>query len=695
VLLRPLPVLGAATAVVVGLVTAAVGAPAGRLSHRAAVRSATASAASSARPVGRFLVGAATVTINPTQTTYAGGFGASPPIRPGHVVGDPLSVRALYISNGHRAVELAVVDSQAEFAAYQEGASYGLTAARTVAAAAIDARHRGPSMTPADIIIQSTHSHSAPTLEGLWGPVPVSYLRAVTRAEETALERAAARARSAELQVGTANAASLDDVEVAQYDAFPGWADDPLLTVLRAVDPATKATIATYATVPAHPDIVCGSCQGIETADYQGIVRADLQRQLGGIALVGPATLGREETPVQATSVANDHVFATQVRTLVDGAISHAQPLRSNTLAAAQQFVQIPGTGAALLGLVEANHLPAAEKQSMLATTGEYPIDRADTPPYQTGSVIGTWTTALRVGDVAYLSMPGEPFPEIRQSLAAATHGALVVALSKGQDDLGYFYPSYVTPLAEAYPSDTATNSASAETGDIVMAAQDANLRALGFDTRAALPKPVAVDPGQTVRPGLQVVGGPFVGDAGHGGRRTVRLLATFSPPDLPEGTLDYGLPAGSVPVDYAPRGTVHWTFGDGSTGVGGYHEFAGTDLAPVTIAHRYRPGTYHLHATITDATGRPVTTSLTVTVHRALRVRIVTRHVGRATILRPRISGGDGHGLAVRWTLPGGRTATGPTVRTHATAGRVSVAVTDGTGTVATARTRLPLRRG
>ncbi len=647
--------------------------------------------AGSALAATSFRVGVAAVSINPTVTTYSGGFAASPPITPGHVVGPALSVRALYVSNGHSAIELAVVDSQAEFAAYQEGSQYGITAARDGAAQAINAAHDGPPIGPQDIILQATHSHSAPTLEGLWGPVPVAYLQQVTQAERLALVQAAARAQPAVLRFGTADASALDNVVTAQYDSFPGWADDPLLTVLWARNPRTGATIATYATVPAHPDIVCGQCLGELTADYDGLVRTQLEQQLGGISLVGPGTLGREETPVQATGIAEDHVMATQIANLVDGALASSRPVTSDVLGGTQQMIDIPGTGAALLALVEANALPDAEKQAIEQASGEYPVDRADTPPYQTGAVIGTWVTALRLGDIAYLSMPGEPFPEIRETLASATKGATVVALSKGQDDLGYFYPSYVTPFAEIYPSDTFINSGSAEAGDVVLQAQDQDLRQLGFDTSPTLTKPVSVDAGQALRPGLQVVGGPFVTDAGFGGRATVELLPVFSPPDLPEGTLEYGLPEGSVPVGNAPTGSVRWDLGGGVTTTSGYHNFAGSDLKPLTITPTFTVGTHDVVASITDATRQLATTHLAITVFRRLRVRISETRRGRFVTLRARASGGDGRLLAVRWRFGSRGVAAGRVVRHVADGTRVRLTVTDGTGSSATGRARLP----
>jgi len=564
----------------------------------------------------RFEVGAASVGIDPTVTTYAGGFGASPPIAAGHVVGAPLSVRALYVSNGSRAVELEAVDSQGEFAAYQEGAAYGITVARQGAARAIDADRVGPAMSAADIIIQATHGHAEPTLQGLWGPVPVAYLAQVTEAEQAALVQAARAARPAHIEVGSADATALDDVNLAQYDAYPGWAGDPLLAVVRAVDAGTGATIATYATVPAHPDIVCGACMDALDADYPGVVRSTLEAQFGGVAMVGPGTLGREETPVQATDTHYMPLLAEQAADLVDVAVRGGHFLTSDVIGASQRFVRFPGTNAALLALVEANHLPDAQKQQVLQASGQYPIDRADTAPYQVGNMVGTWLTAFRLGNVAVVSEPGEGFPEVRETIADAAWGAdLVIGLSEAQDDIGYFYPAWESALAAAvYPSDGFTNSVAPEAGDVVIKGQVADLQALGFATTVAAATPLPFTVTQSVAPGLQVVGGPFDAVAGPGGRAAVQLLAVYSPPDLPEGTLNYGPPNG-VALEQATLGPVQWDFGDGTTGTSGYHEFSGSDLLPTIFVHDFVIGVHTVRATVTSVTGQRASWTFTVTV--------------------------------------------------------------------------------
>ena len=644
----------------------------------------------------RFWVGASVVDVNPTVTTYAAGFGASPPIPSGNVVGDPLSVRAMYISNGRTAVELVALDSQAEFAAYQEGAQYGSTHARDTAARDIDADHLGPAITAGDIILQATHGHATPTLEGLWGPVPAPYLEEVTQREIQAMVQAARAAAPAELQIGTADASALDDTELAQYDAYPGWSGDPLLSVLRAVSPTTGATIATYITVPAHPDIVCGQCLGKLNDDYPGVVRDDLERQLGGIAIVGSGTLGREETPVQATGIGDMKLLATQVTNLADHALAGARRITHDTLAAAQRFVYAPATNPALVALNKAYGLPPAERQQVEAVSGEYPLDRQDTTPYATGNLVGTWLTALRIGDVAYVSMPGESFPEVREDIARSTDAPLVIALDKGQDDLGYFYPSWVTPFAAAiYPSDGFTNSVGPLVGGVVIRGQLANLTALGFATTTPPATPAAGEVVHAAAPGLQVVGGPFVGDAGSPGELAIRLLAVYSPPDVPEGTLAYGLPTGSVPVDEQAKGRVRWNFGDGTTGSSGYHDFSGSDVSPTELSHDFSVGTHTVRASVTSASGQLATWTFRVVVFPALHATVIqatSRRARRALTYRARVRGGDGQYLAYRWVFSDGATAAGPVVDHPFAAGvrpGATLIVTDGTGTAVTVSSR------
>lgn len=82
------------------------------------------------------------------------------------------------------------MDAQAMFASYREDPHLGLTGIRQDAAQQI-----GGGMTQGDIIVQATHSHAAPTLEGIWGPVPIAYLRKVHDQTVAAIVEAAENAK--------------------------------------------------------------------------------------------------------------------------------------------------------------------------------------------------------------------------------------------------------------------------------------------------------------------------------------------------------------------------------------------------------------------------------------------------------------------------------------------------------------------
>src|SRR5436305_8688233 len=270
-------------------------------------------ASARARPAV-FRVGAAVRRIPPVVPLFSGGFGLSPPIRREH---DPLTVRAFYVAGRHHAVAFATVDAQGYFASYQESPSIGITDERATAARAISALPGAPRMAQGDIIVQATHTHAGPTLEGIWGPSPRVYLQLVHDRIVQALVAAARRARPAYVQAATVDANRLD-THLIDTDSYPGWANDGQLSILRGLDPRTRATIATFASVSVHGAHVKGDSARVLSADYFGWVARALERKLGGVAVVGPATLGRQESPVEVTDVPTMQWFGRAVENYVE-----------------------------------------------------------------------------------------------------------------------------------------------------------------------------------------------------------------------------------------------------------------------------------------------------------------------------------------------------------------------------------------
>jgi hypothetical protein len=607
-----------------------------------------------------FKVGAAVRNTNPTtDPVYSGGFGLSDPITKTH---DPLEVRAFYVANAKHAVAIAVVDAQAWFAAYQDKPDYGITDVREKAAAAIS-KAGGPRMTAADIIVQSTHTHAGPTLEGIWGPVPARYLEHVHDQAIAALTAAAASAVPAHLRIGTYDAPWLDNIDNQQTDSYPGWAQDGQVSVLRAVTP-TGGSVASFVSVPAHGDIVCGSCDKQLSADYFGFVRTALDERLGGVNVVGPATLGREETPVQVGGLGPSEWFSGVVDSITGQAMTHGHWITNDTVASANSFLSVPAHNAALLALNAAWKLPEDARQAEAGASGIYPIARSMDPPYLIGNAIGADTTALRIGHTVLLSMPGEPFPEIRAALQNATTGAdTIIALSKGQDDWGYFYPAWTWGFTSLYTSDHNTYNVAPQAGDQVILQQAENMRALGLEVDPAVGTPLPTRWEQALRPGIQAMASPTWGTASAAtGTLPVTFTAIYDPAYVNGSSL---------------AGKVHVDFGDGSS----------TDVTGdkrTRFTHDYDPGEYTVRLDGVDQNGNTATWQLVVRVYRPLRPRISATSLGGGLWrYSGSARGGDGNRLAWRWRFPDGTTAEGKIVEHRFAAGDApgaTLTVADGT---------------
>jgi len=643
-------------------------------------------------PPALFHVGAAVADISPPAgvAVYSGGFGQSPPLTSANETepNNTLNARAVYISNGHHAVALVTVDSQGIFAAVQEAdqgtSGLGSVGMRIDGAKAITAAHSGPAMTQNDIIVQGTHSHSAPTSMGIWGPVPDVYLKLVHDRVVDALKNAAASAQPAHLEYATIDAPYLDNINTNQTDSYEGWAQDGQVSILRATRPDDGATILTYANVPAHPDIVNGAGSKILTADYFGYVRYALEQELGGVSVVGGATLGREESPVQVGGVDQMRPYGRLVGELLTRALAHnAHAITDDAVASAQTFIYVPVTNPLLAALNYSWLLPGGI-QSKECSTAACPINRSISPPYAVGAAIGTPVTALRIGSVAYVSLNGEAFPEVRHAIASAVRDAgMIVGLSLGNDQLGYYEPAFAWAFANGetpYHSDHLEYNVSPVLGDELIQAQVLNLRRVGFVTDPiGVPKPEDNDYAQALHPGVQLLASPFRSDAGLSGTASVPLEAICG-----NAALQSSL------VDVAPTITqpVHVDFGDGAAA-----DVACNGRRTGYFSHEYAPGTYHVKLTLADDSGDTTTwppaghgdyTEIIVYPGLAVTIDAAPNGDGTVTYLA-HVTGGDGTLLAARWTFADGSTAAGASVTRPAASG-AAVTVTDGTGTTAAA---------
>lgn len=538
-----------------------------------------------------FRVGTAVEDITPApgHPQYLGGFGQMD--KPTSNVHDPLQVRAFAISNGNTLVEFAIVDSQGWFAGYQEG-PYGISDARQQAASYL-ASHGFPGTTEANFIVSSTHSHAAPTLMGIWGPVDVSYLRHVHDQTARALEAAAAHMRAAELWTASADSSAIDGTNVSQTDIYDGYDVDPDTPVLWARDPHTHKTIGLYVNVPVHADVACGSCDNTMSADHIGVARDELGRLLGGTAVVAMGTLGRQESIVQVGRFPYSHDVGMTVTDEVLRALQAARPITTTTLRSAEQYLLAPVTNPALGALVYGNLATFACVPEVACT-----IDRAVTPPYAVGAALGSWVTGFRIGGVAYVSEPGEAFPEVSRAIRQAISGARAVhVVGMAQDQLGYYWPPEMAPATTVTnDSDHLQYNTSAALADLSVEQSVTVAQSLGFDAHYVHPTPMQRDPDARSKPGVQ-----FFAVAPNFSGLTLTVDSACNP------STD-----GAALDTHDKQGAIRFAWGDGTTSYGGSTSGEGRGRATHTYA---RAGTYTITGTVADADGGTRTYRQTVTI--------------------------------------------------------------------------------
>jgi hypothetical protein len=357
-------------------------------------------------------------------------------------------VRAFVVSTDdtpEHALAIAEIEAQGYFVAYQEG-PYGMHDIRKQVAGEV-------GIPEERVILSSNHTHAGPDTIGVWGGVPKTYLEFVASQTVAAIKAAWKDSKPATLWFGTtlAGDGSADDLISNQFGSDPANAmTDDELRVIQARDMSDGRPFATFVNLSAHPTVMGGD-NTLVSADWPGPAAEKLEALYGGEAMAVPGTLGRSQpndgpsydacpgsgVPQQHCAVGH---YADRVVAAVGRALSAATALTGAAVVDAHSY------------LIEE---PLVHNAILLAATSPVgkligvPIDRSLTPPWATGTVLGTVTSSARIGNILVTGGPGEYYPQVTKSLADATPfaaGRIMIGLSG--DQLGYI----LAPFPEAYP---------------------------------------------------------------------------------------------------------------------------------------------------------------------------------------------------------------------------------------------------
>jgi hypothetical protein len=615
-------------------------------------------------PAALFQVGAAVVDVTPTTPLYIGGYGNSTLVSASH---DPLQVRAFVVAKGDKAVAFVSLDSTGWFADYQgTEAGYGTLGARTQAAQKLV--EHGFNVDRTAVMVSTTHVHAAPTITGIWGtstatPEGRAYLKRVHDAAVTAVDEAAKNLHTSELWAVNGNIRSFIWQNGQGTNHPDGFAVDEQMPVLWARDPVTHATNALYVNVPNHPDQFRGSKQMQFSADFPGYVRAKLDATIGGTAVIGAGTLGRQEAPGSIddySEVVRQGEYVTNAITL---ALADAKPITSDVLGSTETYISNVVDNAGLLQLMQLN---AAYGPACYGSNCTIPRS-VSSPWFATGSPnhIGTWVSAVRIGSLLYVANPSEAFPEVNDAIRDGVLNAQSVnVVGLAGDFLGYNWVRGQYTDVEFGSSDFARYNLGPDLAQNTADANYANAAKLGFATTASPQPVVAVKDNSIVNlPGIQ-----FYPTQLQSSNAMVQLYVNTTSPQnrrsdpLSDVTLDFGDGSGAI---VTKTGWVQ-------------HTFPG-------------PGNYQVYATVHNlATDNPGERSWTETIvidePLAVTGRVSWR-AGKSTRLHAVVSGGQGKVIATHWSCPSGTAEQGMDVTCDDTdkAGVATVTVVDGAGNVAT----------
>lgn len=607
-----------------------------------------------------FDVGAASANINPDTPQYIGGYGYM--AGPTKNVHDDLEMRAFVVGKGSKAVAFVVADLTGWFAAYKgdDLEPYGVDRTREKIAARLN--ERGYEIDRKSVIISTTHVHAAPAIVGIWGPPDASYLKKVSDAAVTAADQAAASVKPSEIWTGVGNIKSFVWQNGQGTNHPDGFGVDEDLPIMWARDPESGATNGLYANVPNHPDQFNGEDNNAFSADWTGYARRKLDELNGGTAVIGAGTLGRQEPPGSVNTYEEVIPQGEYVANEIQRTMAKATPLTSDTIASSERYLQMEADNDELIFAMNAYPSGGCIDVFEICT-----IPRSTAAPYLRpgplpgdNPILGTYTSSVRIGDVAYSTNPGEAFAEVNDAIRDSVTGvrrANVIGLAG--DFLGYYYVRDDYTSQQFGSSNFDTYNVGPDFPQLNADLARENLADLGF---ATTPKTVHAVFNADVenRPGIQ-----WYPDELESADPTVNLYAGA------QKSQDTTVPAPA---------TVDWDFGDGTTrttdnGERFDHTFPG-------------PGSYQVKATVTGDNAKTRSWSDTITVDPALNAAATEKaRAWDSATLEVTATGGSGKLVAARWTCQDGEKVNGLTVKCSSTdAGTATVVAADGAGNTVTA---------
>lgn len=361
-------------------------------------------------PLEHFLLGMHVQDVSPSKAildgkeVYMGAYGAPYSRGPAQGVHDPIFARSFAIEGNGGGLVMAIVDLPGM------GNEITREVRKQVAAKT--------GLADAQILIGTTHSHSAPDFMGLWGGVPGEYRDFLVKKTTDSMTAAWTARAPGVLKVAT-------DKAPANNRRGWGFTDDDM-TVLDAFD-LEQQRIGTVVVFAAHP-VVLGEDNKLISCDYPGYFVKDLEATLGAPVALFNGTLGDASPKVPDGDYADDFARAEAYGELLAGVAAdiasngvEVEPeLEFSHVEWDQTVDNLLFKAAALLGIL----------------MFDFDMNGLD-------QTVTTQATYFRLGSaVQGVAFPGEPLTRLGLAIKEHMQAPHKLVLGNTGDALGYFVPS-------------------------------------------------------------------------------------------------------------------------------------------------------------------------------------------------------------------------------------------------------------
>jgi hypothetical protein len=376
------------------------------------------------------LAGAAALSITPKldRSVFLAGFDAN---RPAASVHDELMARALVLELNGKRVALVGLDL------------IGLPNHRIRAI-----RSRLKKVSPSHVVIASTHVHSGPDTLGLWGPSPTQtgrdpqYLDWLEARVAETIDQAASALRPATLRLAQTEVPDGLAVNIRERGL-----QDRTLTALQLRD-RKGATISTLVNYACHPEVMRNGSFAM-TADFCGATMREVERAFGGVGIyLNGALGGMVTTDGQTNRWEEVDRIGTGIGRVAVQALRKARQEPPGHLDIQSRLVELPLENERFRAAVMAGLLELPETGTNTRRPGEAGIETeretSEAKSAVTSSVreppktMSTEVTLIRLGNAAFVTVPGELLPRPGLALRAALKERYRFIIGLGQDELGY-----------------------------------------------------------------------------------------------------------------------------------------------------------------------------------------------------------------------------------------------------------------